>query len=481
MTPPSDDAIPGPYTPPPDDAIPGADSPPPYDAIPDAIPGPYTPPPDDAILPDELADADFRTFGGAADDPAPAPGQYPRTDPSMGYQTYVPLPPARPPTGEPTEALESPEQRPEKALGPPDPEPAPSRSPSLRPTMASGRPAAVPRPRYRRRAAVAGVVAGCVAVGAFVLAGDDEPPPRPRPPDSQTNPSTPAPTPTVVARISAGDRPNTIAVTDGNVFVGSFRSQRLSLINPQSNDLRTSAPVVGRGVTDLQIAGDSVWVAVSRERRIVRLGARTGRRIGQAIQMPNAPNSVAVGSGALWVGMITPVPGGSDTLARVDPRTAKIVSTLQVPEGIKALAVSPGAVWIASRHDPLLLKVSAVTGKVVSRVRVGRDQPSDIAYANGVVWLTDPVANLVTRVDARTGRTIEIGVRGRPEAIAADGDQVWVANYSDHTVTRIDPRTSRRVGDPVDVEPNPFELAISRGELWVTCVGEDRVVRIDLT
>jgi len=341
-------------------------------------------------------------------------------------------------------------------------------------------------PGRRRRAAAAGVVAAALAagaaIGAFVLAGGEEatPPPPPSPSPGQTRAPGPSPSPAVVARVSAGLRPNTIAATEHNVFVGSFRSRNLVLISPKNNALRRSAPVVGRGVADLQRAGGSIWAAVSRERRLVRLDARTGRRVGRPIALPNQPNSVAVGPRAVWVGMITPAPGGNDTLARVDPRSGEITNTIQVPEGIKALAASPGAVWVASRREPFVLKVSTATGKVVTRVRVGRDRPSDIAYARGVVWLTDPEGNTVERVDARTGRVIEIGVPGRPQGIAADGSQVWVASYSNHTVTRIDPRRSRTVGDPVDVELNPYELAIVGGSLWVTCVGEDRVVRIDI-
>jgi DNA-binding beta-propeller fold protein YncE/predicted Ser/Thr protein kinase len=335
----------------------------------------------------------------------------------------------------------------------------------------------------RRRRVVAGVVAASLAagvvVGAVLLAGEDGRGPGSDGTSSKTPTPTPPP-PAVVARISTGDRPNTIAATDANIFVGSFRARRLSLISTKSNALRRTHPTVGRGVAGLQVGGDSVWVAVNRERRLLRLDARTGRRVGRPIAMPSGPSAVAVGSTAVWVGMITPVPGGNDTLARIDPRGMRIASTVGVPEGIRALAASPGAVWIASRRDRFVLKVSIATGKVVSRVNIGRDRPSDIAYAEGVVWLTYPEDNTVERVDARTGRVIEIGVQGRPQAIAANGDQVWVASYSDHTVTRIDPRTSRTVGAPVDVELNPYDLAIGESGLWVTCVGEDRVVRISL-
>ena len=328
-----------------------------------------------------------------------------------------------------------------------------------------------------RRAAAAGVVVLCLAagvVGGALLLGSDA-----GEKEVATTP-TPTPAPTVVARISAGVRPNTVAVTAGNVFVGSFRARHMALIDPKTNKVRRSQPAVGRGVADLQAVGNDVWVAVNRERRLVRLDAHTGRPNRRPIVMPNQPNSIAVGSTAVWVGMITPAPGGNDTLARVNPRTGKIAGTVQVPEGIKALAASPGFVWIASRRDPLVLKVSIATGQVVSRVSVGRDRPSDIVYSEGVVWLTYPETNTVARIDARTGRVIEIGVQGRPQAIAADGDQVWVASFSDHTVTRIDQQKSRTEGDPVDVELNPYELAIGGGSLWVTCVGEDRVVRIAL-
>jgi YVTN family beta-propeller protein len=55
---------------------------------------------------------------------------------------------------------------------------------------------------------------------------------------------------------------------------------------------------------------------------------------------------------------------------------------------------------------------------------------------------------------------------------------VWVANRADGTVSRIDPATNRVVGKPVRVGAEPFALAARGRRAWVTCLGNDTLVRV---
>jgi DNA-binding beta-propeller fold protein YncE len=85
----------------------------------------------------------------------------------------------------------------------------------------------------------------------------------------------------------------------------------------------------------------------------------------------------------------------------------------------------------------------------------------------------------VTRIDAGSLNTTQIGVGDAPNRIAVGGGAVWVANRNDSTLTRIDARTGRRVGNPVEVAANPFGLDVTGHQVWVTSPPDGTVQRID--
>jgi DNA-binding beta-propeller fold protein YncE len=340
-------------------------------------------------------------------------------------------------------------------------------------------------PGRRRRAGFAGVIAialaAGVAVGAFLLNRGDEPQSAAGPTPTTTATATPGPSANakVVAQVKVGTRPNVIGVNSHLVFVGSFREQRLALIDPETNKLHGHGPSVGVGMSAIDATNAAVWAVVSRQKKLYRLDPKTGRRI-RAIAMPQQPTAVAMTSRSVWVGLITAVSGGPDMLVRVDRRSGQITAQYPVPEGISSLATGGGAVWIASRRNALLLRFDPAKEGVTNRIRVGSNRAYGVAYGAGAVWVTSPQDDLVSRVsDAPTFDVTRIAVGRSPEGIAVRGDDVFVANSSDNTVTRIDARTSRTVGDPIAVPVNPFAVAIAGHSVWVTCQPGNRVARID--
>ncbi len=101
---------------------------------------------------------------------------------------------------------------------------------------------------------VAAAAAGVIAAAALGL-GDDSPPPP------QTAAETPAPTPSpgpsgmrTVNEIRVGRRPNVVRVAGDNVFVGSFRNDRLNLVSTKTGKVRSYAPRVGVGVNDAAVS-----------------------------------------------------------------------------------------------------------------------------------------------------------------------------------------------------------------------------------
>ena len=100
-----------------------------------------------------------------------------------------------------------------------------------------------------------------------------------------------------------------------------------------------------------------------------------------------------------------------------------------------------------------------------------RFTPRSVAYANGLVWITDPIGDAVVPIDPVAKRALAPVHVGRgASGVAAGYDSVWVANTVDGTVSRVDP-AARRVRATIDVGGLPRELAAGAGGVWVTAYG----------
>ena len=74
-----------------------------------------------------------------------------------------------------------------------------------------------------------------------------------------------------------------------------------------------------------------------------------------------------------------------DTVARIDPRSNRIVKRIKVGGGASALAVGEGAVWVVKSLDDTVSRIDARTNRVTT-IPVGVS-PADIAVGAGGVWV----------------------------------------------------------------------------------------------
>jgi predicted Ser/Thr protein kinase len=331
---------------------------------------------------------------------------------------------------------------------------------------------AVEQPARRRRVPRAVVVAAVAAAAAASVAailldgGGDE---------GATKP--PSFKPHLVARVPVGGRPNSIAIGNGLVLATGNRTKRVHLVDAKTNKLRGGRPTVGFGSRDVTTGLGAAWVAGSSQQAVFKLDSGTGRRLAR-IPLPGSPLTVAAGHDAVWAGMTTPDPATPDALVRIDPRTLRVTGTYPIPDGVHALVATPSGIWIVHRFQPALSRFDPATEKITKRVAVGQTVPGDAAYSRGVVWVTSPKEDTVSRVDDKSARKVSSGVGRRPTGIAARGDQIWVTSNIDHTVTRINPKTSEPVGDAVRVPLNPYALAITADSVWLTAVGTGEIARV---
>jgi YVTN family beta-propeller protein len=165
-----------------------------------------------------------------------------------------------------------------------------------------------------------------------------------------------------------------------------------------------------------------------------------------------------------------------------------------------------------------LSELNANASAVVGRA-ARRDWPAALAVDHSSLWLAEPNASEVVRIDRSTRREIEtVAVSGTPALLAFGGGAAWVASVSAATLTRIDPATYRKtsirlggarvaalaygfrrlwVADPTDTEllaldPNsgkvvrrlqedlhPTALAVGAGALWIADYYTGSVTEVD--
>ena len=147
---------------------------------------------------------------------------------------------------------------------------------------------------------------------------------------------------------------------------------------------------------------------------------------------------------------------------------------------LKALSVATGGdqVWVVAdtvkEMQPNLLRLDPGNGRVLDEVLVPWASVAGLAVGAGAVWISDPYAGAVWRVDPgprAMQQTVaaELGV----DSVAADGHSVWASNSVTGTVSRIDPATNR-VTATVAIGGTPRSVALGAGRVWVAVAGGDR-------
>jgi peptide/nickel transport system substrate-binding protein len=269
----------------------------------------------------------------------------------------------------------------------------------------------------------------------------------------------------VVADVPVGARPSGVAFGSGALWVANLDDQTVSRVDPRAlRTLRTLS--VGDPPTGIAAARGAVWVVDSSAssnfvsvRRIDPRFDAIARPVRLGNVVPGTPGAVAARGDALWVAPY------SGALARLDPRTGRVVKQLDPNAAPAAVGVGAGAVWVTDNIADNVTRVDS-TGLVRS-LAVGHG-PSGIAVGDGGVWVADTGDDAVVRIDADTrAATTTIPVGNAPVGVAIGAGSVWVANSGDGTVTRIDPKTARPIAT-VTVGGSPQAIAVADGRAWVT-------------
>ena len=370
----------------------------------------------------------------------------------------------------------------ERAILNQDPKLDPSERPDRRPARAA--------PRRRRRGAVVLSVGLCVVAAAVAVP---------------------------VALRDDGANHSSVAVVANSVVA----------IDPATNTA-VGDVAVGNAPSSIVVGEEAAWVLNADDHTISKIDPTTMRGV-KTFATASEPTDLAVGEGALWVGNGVPVTSSEFWatldpvgLTRIDPVSTVVTDRVALPAsaggelvrrgtGQRQIAVGGGAVW-AAEPDGTLWRIDAKGPRAVAdgsglearalafgerglwivgdtsvallntesekidlEVPISTITLGAVAADAGSVWVTDPIAGALWRIDPSpkpTTRTIAVGAGAW--SVAAGAGAVWVANTIDGTVLRVDPATDRVVAR-IHLGATPHEIAVGAGRVWVSVGGTSRV------
>jgi YVTN family beta-propeller protein len=251
------------------------------------------------------------------------------------------------------------------------------------------------------------------------------------------------------------------------------------------NDARTNDVVgvtpVGRQPLAVAVSRRYLWALNFRDETVSRIDRTSGSI--QTIGGLSAPQSIALGPGStLWVGSAS-----ANYVDGFDIESLRFTERIPVPGTSTAfIAVSGNTLWVS---QPVLgdapgtvSRVSLTMRRVVRRYVLG-GYTVEIAVGNGAAWVGVGSIDIggeqtLARIPTNGPSPQRTAVGRRPSSPALGFGSVWVACLDDDKVWRVN-ATSGRVESIIDVGRRPFGVAVGRDAVWVTNQGAATVSRID--
>jgi streptogramin lyase len=331
----------------------------------------------------------------------------------------------------------------------------------------------------RRRAIAAAAVVLLVA-GAFAatkLLGGDDGTDSAAPTGTSTTPSKPKRA-KADPSLYVATRPNSITIANGQVWVLSTKSGEIVVLDAQSSEGIDRLPL-GEGGSAVKGGFGSVWAVKRNTRTLIRFDETTRRRTDSTtINYPGQPVSVAVGEGAVWIGVRKSGrrDGTGESVIRVDPGSLG-QQAIAVPGGVEGLAVGKGAVWVSNRTRDSVVRIDARHLDRQKEIPVGK-RPKGIAVGYDYVWVANSASDSVTRINPRGYQRKTIALDDSPRFVSTGGGSVWVTATESDRLIRIDPK-KRKVRERVKTGRRPFALDVTRGRsVWVTLLNANAVQRV---
>jgi virginiamycin B lyase len=249
-----------------------------------------------------------------------------------------------------------------------------------------------------------------------------------------------------------------------------------------ASDLPTT-DIERAGATKIDVQGDwltagagGVWLSAPGDKLIRRLDPSSGE-LTATIRVPQDPcEATAVDFGVLWTATC-----GTPGLARIDPATKKVSGfvRLAIPAGLDgegSVGAGAGGVWLVvdgqSCSGCRVARVHPKSLRVLARIPV-REGSAAVRVGYGAVWVTNPANSVVQKIDPRTNRVVATSnVSGGPRFFDVGEGGVWTLSQGTGSVTRLAPSTAQVTARiRADVFGGGGDLTVGGGWVWARGTG----------
>jgi len=127
-------------------------------------------------------------------------------------------------------------------------------------------------------------------------------------------------------------------------------------------------------------------------------------------------------------------------VVRVDPNTNLVTDRLTVGPNPRFTTVGGGAIWTLNQGDGTVSRIDVKTRKLVTNIEVGvPGGGGEIAYGEGFVWVT--VFDIpLSQIDPDNNKVVKQWVGPGGDAVRVGHGSVWLSNIRQENVWRVDPR-----------------------------------------
>ena len=281
------------------------------------------------------------------------------------------------------------------------------------------------------------------------------------------------------ASFPVGNNPGSVAVGAGAAWTANADDETVTRIDLVSHAERTYGT---KGIPlDLAVGDGSLWILDGNgepfvaPKSVSRLDPITSSLA--TIALPEAPRT---GTPPLYDMALDPqgawVISGDTSVSRVDPDSNRVVQTIRNlnPLGI---ASGPEGTWvIEGGPNAAVARLSPYSQKVAQRIGIpARSLSGSIAIGAGAIWLTDPIAGELWRIDP-IPTPVERSIRFAPGVsdVAYGAGALWVANAETRTLSRLNPRTNR-ITQTIQIGNIPGRLVVGGGGVWIVITAADKV------
>jgi DNA-binding beta-propeller fold protein YncE len=271
-----------------------------------------------------------------------------------------------------------------------------------------------------------------------------------------------------------------LAFGAGSLWIAS--GERLARVDPARDEVLASVPIApgDSGPAGVAFGAGAVWVPVAVPGSVWRIDPASNKvvakiRLGESLA---GFIGVAATDTAIWVSSGEQQDGQrGGILMRIDPHRNRVTARVPLPTVPSDVAATRDSVWVAMTNGQVL-EIDAARGRPLGVVDTGGPLgfTQTIALGAGSVWLADPLAGVVLRVDPHSLRVQARIATGAITALAFGSGGVWAVGKPG--ILRIDPASSR-VAAMLPAAEVEGVLMVATGAGWVWAGSAELVTRLD--